>query len=154
MNFDTDETKAQLQQIRNAPNIIASDAEKVAEKAVAGTVDVASNVAVKSVGLVKSGVKGGANLVYQGGQEVVSFVRVDFIDVIKQTIKYLLQGIAVAISCWMIPKNIMEPSEIALIALVAAASFAILDMYSPLAGDAMRRGAGFGIGASLVGWTL
>jgi hypothetical protein len=42
--------------------------------------------------------------------------------------------------------------EIALIALTAAATFAILDTYIPSMGVTARSGAGFGIGANLVGF--
>ena len=41
---------------------------------------------------------------------------------------------------------------IALLALTAAATFAILDTYIPSMGVSARSGAGFGIGAKLVGW--
>ena len=37
-----------------------------------------------------------------------------------------------------------------MIAAVASATFAILDMYAPTIGVTARQGAGFGIGASLV----
>ena len=46
----------------------------------------------------------------------------------------------------------MNPDEILMIAVVASATFAILDMYAPEIGDTARKGAGFGIGASLVGF--
>jgi hypothetical protein len=42
--------------------------------------------------------------------------------------------------------------EIALISLVAAATFAILDVYVPTLAVSARTGAGFGIGANLVGF--
>ena len=42
--------------------------------------------------------------------------------------------------------------EIILLALTAAATFAILDTYIPSMGVSARTGAGFGIGAGLVGF--
>jgi hypothetical protein len=42
--------------------------------------------------------------------------------------------------------------EIALIALTAAATFSILDTYIPSMAVSARSGAGFGIGANLVGF--
>jgi hypothetical protein len=39
-----------------------------------------------------------------------------------------------------------------MIALVATATFAILDIYAPSVGASARTGAGFGIGAGLVGF--
>ena len=42
--------------------------------------------------------------------------------------------------------------EVLMIAVVASATFAILDMYAPTIGHTARQGAGFGIGAGLVGF--
>ena len=39
-----------------------------------------------------------------------------------------------------------------MIAFTAACVFAILDMYAPSIGSTARQGAGFGIGATLVGF--
>ena len=46
----------------------------------------------------------------------------------------------------------MNFEEIAFIALTAAATFSILDTYIPTIGVSARTGAGFGIGANLVGF--
>jgi hypothetical protein len=46
----------------------------------------------------------------------------------------------------------MNLDEIALIALTAAATFAVLDTYLPSIAVSARSGAGFGIGANLVGF--
>jgi len=56
----------------------------------------------------------------------------------------------VAIACFAIPKKSLDIEEIALLALVAAATFSILDTYIPSMGESARTGAGFGIGANLV----
>ena len=48
----------------------------------------------------------------------------------------------------------MDPEEILIIALVAAATFAVLDLFAPAIGASVRTGAGFGIGANLVGTNL
>ena len=42
--------------------------------------------------------------------------------------------------------------EIVMIAITAAATFALLDMYAPSIGNAARQGTGFGIGANLSGF--
>jgi len=39
-----------------------------------------------------------------------------------------------------------------MIALVALSTFAVLDIYAPSVGASARTGAGFGIGAGLVGF--
>lgn len=67
-------------------------------------------------------------------------------------IKYLLEGIAVAIAAYFIPRKKVDISEIIFIALSAAATFAVLDIFAPKVGDGARKGAGFGIGANTVGW--
>jgi ABC-type Co2+ transport system permease subunit len=75
----------------------------------------------------------------------------DFVNVIQRAIKYLVEGLAVAIAAYYIPSKKMNLQEIAVIALTAAASLAILDLLAPAVGSGARHGAGFGIGASMVG---
>ena len=76
----------------------------------------------------------------------------DVTELIKRIIKYLIEGLMVSIAAFAIPKRSLNLEEIALIALTAAATFAILDTYLPSMGVSARSGAGFGIGANLVGW--
>jgi hypothetical protein len=76
----------------------------------------------------------------------------DFADLIARTVKYLLEGLAVAVAAYVIPGKTMRWGEIAMIALTATATFAILDIYAPSVGSSARTGAGFGIGAGLVGF--
>ena len=71
-------------------------------------------------------------------------------ELVKRIIKYLVQGLMVAIAAYAIPKRSMNVEEIILIALTAAATFSILDTYIPSMGVTARSGAGFGIGANLV----
>ena len=68
----------------------------------------------------------------------------DLGELVKRAIKYLVEGLMVAIAAYAIPKKALNLDEVALIALTAAATFSILDTYVP------RSGAGFGIGANLV----
>jgi hypothetical protein len=72
--------------------------------------------------------------------------------VLKRFFKYIAEGLMVAIAAYVFPKKKMNPDEIIMIALVASATFAILDMYAPTIGATARQGAGFGIGATLVGF--
>ena len=76
----------------------------------------------------------------------------DITELIKRVVKYLIEGLMVAIAAFAIPKRSLNLEEIALIALTAAATFAILDTYLPTMGMSARGGAGFGIGANLVGF--
>ena len=72
----------------------------------------------------------------------------------KRAIKYLVEGLMVAIVAFVIPpeKRALKFEEIACIALMAAATFSILDTFVPSMGATARSGAGFGIGANLVGF--
>jgi ABC-type Co2+ transport system permease subunit len=71
-------------------------------------------------------------------------------ELVKRIIKYIVEGLMVAIAAYAIPKRSMNIEEIGLIALTAAATFSILDTYVPSIGVSARSGAGFGIGANLV----
>ena len=77
-------------------------------------------------------------------------MNLNFQEVLKRVIKYLVEGLMVAIACYAIPKASLKVSELGLIALTAAATFSILDTYVPCMGENARMGAGFGIGANLV----
>ena len=76
----------------------------------------------------------------------------DVSEIIKRIIKYLVEGLMVAIAAYAIPQRTLNIEEITLIALTAAATFSILDCYVPSIGVSTRTGAGFGIGANLVGF--
>jgi hypothetical protein len=73
-------------------------------------------------------------------------------DIIARAIKYIVEGGAVAVAAYFIPRKSLKWQEIVMIALTAAAVFAILDLFAPAVGLATRQGAGFGIGAGLVGF--
>ena len=76
----------------------------------------------------------------------------DLGELVKRAIKYLVEGLMVAIAAYAIPnaKRALNLDEVALIALTAAATFSILDTYVPSLAVSARSGAGFGIGANLV----
>ena len=76
----------------------------------------------------------------------------DFGELIKRAIKYIVEGIMVAIAAYAIPKNKLNVEEIVVIALAAAATFSVLDVFVPSMASSARGGAGFGIGANLVGF--
>ena len=73
-------------------------------------------------------------------------------ELVERIVKYLIEGLMVAIAAFAIPKKSLNMEEIVLLALTAAATFAILDTYIPSMGVSARTGAGFGIGANLVGF--
>jgi ABC-type Co2+ transport system permease subunit len=73
-------------------------------------------------------------------------------ELVKRLVKYLVEGLMVAVAAYAIPKRSLNLEEIMLIALIAAATFSILDTFIPTMGVSARSGAGFGIGAGLVGF--
>ena len=74
----------------------------------------------------------------------------DIGELVRRIVKYVVEGIMVAIAAYAIPKHSMKMDEVMLIALTAAATFSILDTYVPSMAVSARSGAGFGIGANLV----
>jgi ABC-type Co2+ transport system permease subunit len=76
----------------------------------------------------------------------------DLGELVRRAVKYLVEGLMVALAAYAIPKKSLNLDEVALIALTAAATFSILDTYVPSMAVSARSGAGFGIGANLVGF--
>jgi len=77
---------------------------------------------------------------------------VDGGELLRRAVKYLVEGLMVAIAAYAIPKKSLHMEEVLLIALSAAATFSILDTYVPSMAVSARSGAGFGMGANLVGF--
>ena len=82
----------------------------------------------------------------------MSGISFDFSELIKRAIKYIIEGIMVAIAAYVIPKKQLNVEEVVIIALMAAATFSVLDVFVPSMASSARGGAGFGIGANLVGF--
>ena len=55
---------------------------------------------------------------------------IDLGELLRRIVKYLVEGIMVAIAAYAIPKS-LNLDEVLLIALTAAATFSILDTYVP-----------------------
>ena len=81
-------------------------------------------------------------------------LNLDVQEILKRIVKYLIEGVMVAIAAFVIPQKTLKMDEIMLIALTAAATFSILDTYVPSLAISARSGAGFGIGANLVGFPM
>ena len=73
-------------------------------------------------------------------------------EIITRILKYMLEGIVVAVASFFIPGKKLEPQEIIVIGIVAAATFSLLDLFAPAIGSQVRNGAAFGVGANLVGF--
>lgn len=66
--------------------------------------------------------------------------------VAAKALKYLIEGLAVALAAFYIPKRKMRVEEIITIAITAAAVFSVLDVLAPTIGKSVRTGMGLGIG--------
>ena len=78
--------------------------------------------------------------------------QMDVNDLVTRVIKYLVEGIAVALALVFIPRKALPYDEVLTVTVLAAVVFAILDIFAPSIGVTARQGAGFGIGANLVGF--
>jgi ABC-type Co2+ transport system permease subunit len=76
----------------------------------------------------------------------------DFGEFLKRVFKYLIEGFMVALACYAIPKRSLDWDDIFFIAITAAMTFSILDVFIPSMGVSARNGAGLGIGLNLVGF--
>jgi len=76
---------------------------------------------------------------------------VNFSELVKRIVKYLVLGIVISLVAVVIPKKSLNLEEVIILALSAAATFSILDVFVPSIGESARAGAGFGIGANLIG---
>lgn len=76
----------------------------------------------------------------------------DFSELVKRAIKYLIEGLMIAVVAYVIPKKRLDMEEVVIIALMGAATFAVLDVFLPSFAGAARSGAGAGIGFNLVGF--
>jgi len=75
----------------------------------------------------------------------------DVSELVKRAIKYIIEGIIVALAAYVIPKKSLNVEEVVVIALTAAATFSVLDVFIPSMGVSARQGAGGGLGLGLIG---
>jgi hypothetical protein len=75
----------------------------------------------------------------------------DINELIKRLIKYLIEGLMVAIAAFAIPKRSLNIEEIISISLTASSIFCILDTYVPTIAVSAKQGTGLGIGLKLSG---
>jgi len=73
-------------------------------------------------------------------------------EVVNRVVKYLVEGLVIAAIALFLPKQALRMNEVLMLAVTAAAVFAVLDLVSPSIAFTARQGAGFGIGANLVGF--
>lgn len=73
-------------------------------------------------------------------------------EIATRVIKYLVEGLVVAAFAVFIPKKTLPIDQVLMLGFTAAVVFAILDLVSPSISFTARQGAGFGLGANLVGF--
>lgn len=78
---------------------------------------------------------------------------IDASDFMKRLMKYLFEGLVVAFVAYFVAKGRLDGKNIFYIGVTAAATFALLDTYSPTVSLGARLGAGWGIGSAIVGPT-
>lgn len=74
---------------------------------------------------------------------------IDWAEVFRRALKYLFEGLAVALAAYYVVGKRTRMDEIAMIAITASASYAILDLYTPSVATGARFGTGFMTGAGL-----
>eukprot|EP00798_Chlamydomonas_sp_ICE-L_P030990 gene30990-7098_t len=84
--------------------------------------------------------------------EIASGVSFDASEILIRFLQYIFEGLMVAVAAYFIPNTKLPPKDLMMISLVGAATFAVLDLFAPAVGSSVRNGAGFGIGANLVGF--
>ena len=114
---------------------LGRDFESGAEDVVSGVEDVVKDVV--------SGVE-------DAGEAVMSL---DWMEVVKRVLKYLILGVAVSLVAYWLPMNKrrMPLNNVLMLGVSAAAAFVVLDTFAPSVGMAARSGAGLAIGAGLGG---
>lgn len=78
--------------------------------------------------------------------------QIDFKEVLSLLIKYVAEGLVVAVAAYTLPSQEIAAHDVLQIATIAMCTFSILDFFSPRISKAARMGAGAGIGANLVGF--
>lgn len=71
-------------------------------------------------------------------------------ELMTRLVKYLIEGLVVAIVAYILPSKSLSPQEVILLALVAAAIFSVLDLLAPSIAASTRQGVGLGVGLNLV----
>ena len=76
----------------------------------------------------------------------------DASELLVRLFKYVLEGLVVAVAAHFLPGNKISVQDTFLLGLIAAATFAVLDLFAPSIGASVRSGAGYGIGFNMVGF--
>lgn len=72
-------------------------------------------------------------------------------ELIRNLLKYVIEGLAVAAAAHYIPKMKLKVQELIMLGATAAVTLLLIDLFAPRLSDGLRLGSGFGIGRGLVG---
>jgi len=75
----------------------------------------------------------------------------DLGEIVKRAVKYLVEGLVIGICATIIPNKKLDMTEILVIALTGATTFALLDIFSPSISNSTKQGVGIALGSGLVG---
>jgi hypothetical protein len=73
-------------------------------------------------------------------------------ELLIRVLKYAVEGLIVAFAAYFLPGRRPDIEEVFVIGMIAAATFAVLDLFAPAVGQSVRQGAGFGLGMNLIGF--
>ena len=76
----------------------------------------------------------------------------DIQETLTRIVKYVIEGLVVALVAFLLPSKSLGREEVLLLALTAAAIFALLDVMAPSISSTVRGGVGYGIGFQLAGF--
>ena len=76
----------------------------------------------------------------------------DMQETLTRIVKYVIEGLVVAIVASMLPSKALGREEVLLLAMTAASIFALLDVLAPAISSTVRSGVGYGIGFQLAGF--
>ena len=74
----------------------------------------------------------------------------DLWEAFVRLLKYIFEGLCVAVVAYILPKHKLTASEIFGLALTAACVFSILDLLAPAISSGAKQGIGLGAGFQLI----
>lgn len=78
--------------------------------------------------------------------------KLDTNELMTRLVKYLIEGLVVAIVAYILPSKSLSTQEVILLALVAASIFSVLDLLAPSIAASTRQGVGLSAGFGLMGF--
>jgi len=76
----------------------------------------------------------------------------DVSSIVMLLVKCALEAAAIVVGGHLLAGKPLKLNSVAMLVALLAAGLAVLDMYAPSVSSAVRMGAGFGLGAKIVGF--